>query len=349
MPFTRILVAIDGSPGGQKALATAIELASLTGAMLTALAVEGKLPAYAATIGEVDEVRRRKDEFFEQLARAAREQADAAGVDLEVDVRPGHAARVRVARYEGESDYSAEIERTFSKFEQGATKSYLVELPEGGGLDHVEARILERVARLYPDLFARLAAYRERHGGFLDGTIVVFDREVQFYVAYLEYVDRLRTAGLPFSYPRVSGRSKDVFARDAFDLALAGRLVPEGSPVVCNDFRVESPERILVVTGPNQGGKTTFARMFGQLHYLASLGVPVPARAASLFLPDRIFTHFEREEDLATLRGKLEDELVRIREIIRETTSDSVVVINESFGSTTLATHCSWAPRSSAG
>jgi hypothetical protein len=131
MPFTRILVAIDGSPGGQKALATAIELASLTGAMLTALAVEGKLPAYAATIGEVDEVRRRKDEFFEQLARAAREQADAAGVDLEVDVRPGHAARVRVARYEGESDYSAEIERTFSKFEQGATKSYLVELPEG--------------------------------------------------------------------------------------------------------------------------------------------------------------------------------------------------------------------------
>jgi nucleotide-binding universal stress UspA family protein len=98
VPFDRILVAIDGSQGGRHALAKAIELARLTGGLLTALAVEGPLPAYAATIGEVDEVRREKDSFFGAVAASAHEQAEAAGVELEVEVRPGHAAEL-ITRY----------------------------------------------------------------------------------------------------------------------------------------------------------------------------------------------------------------------------------------------------------
>ena len=94
MPFERILVAIDGSDSSNRAFAKAVELASLTGAELTALAVEGPLPAYAATIGEVDEVKREKDVFFGALAASARKQADRAGVDARVEVRAGHAAEL---------------------------------------------------------------------------------------------------------------------------------------------------------------------------------------------------------------------------------------------------------------
>ncbi len=94
MPFERILVAIDGSESSDRAFAKALELAELTRASLTALAIEGPLPAYAATIGEVEEVKREKDLFFNALAVNAREQGRQAGVDVEVEVRPGHAAEV---------------------------------------------------------------------------------------------------------------------------------------------------------------------------------------------------------------------------------------------------------------
>jgi nucleotide-binding universal stress UspA family protein len=104
MPFEKILVAIDGSECSDRALVKAIELADLTGADLTALAIEGPLPAYAATIGEVDEVKREKDLFFNALAAAARERAAQAGVTMHVDVQAGHAAEV-ISRIAGDGGY----------------------------------------------------------------------------------------------------------------------------------------------------------------------------------------------------------------------------------------------------
>jgi nucleotide-binding universal stress UspA family protein len=94
MPFDKILVAIDGSESSGHAFAMALELAFVTHAKLTALAVEGPLPAYAATIGEVDEVKREKDSFFRALAAEARARGERAGVEIDVDVRAGHPAEL---------------------------------------------------------------------------------------------------------------------------------------------------------------------------------------------------------------------------------------------------------------
>ena len=252
--------------------------------------------------------------------------------------RSGSAGRgSRSAAYAGEADYGAEVEETFARFRQGAVRSYLARLPDYAEMDHVEAKILDGVAHLHPEVFRARADFCVRHRDYLDATIGRFDREVQFYLAYLEMVERFRDAGLPFCYPHVSARSKEIAAEETFDIALANKLVPEGGTVVGNDFYLAGPERIFVVSGPNNGGKTTFARTFGQLHYLASLGLLVPGREARLFLPDRVFTHFEREEDIETLRGKFDDELVRVHEILERATPDSVIVMNESFNSTSLS------------
>ena len=244
--------------------------------------------------------------------------------------------RVEVSRYREEADYSAAVLQTFERFKQGAVKDYRIRYRTWPGMNHVAAQILDLVARLFPEEFAALDEYCQEHAGFVDEGIQCADQELQFYLAYMDYIRPLRAAGLRFCYPEVSADSKEVLAAGTFDLALAHKLVAERKPVVTNDFRLAGPERIFVVTGPNQGGKTTFARAFGQLHHLASVGCPVPGSAARLFLFDRLFTHFAREEDLAKMSGKLEDDLVRIGKILRAATPRSIVILNEIFASTTL-------------
>jgi nucleotide-binding universal stress UspA family protein len=100
MGFEKLLVAVDGSDASFRALEAGLELARLAEGSIVALAVEGPLPAYAATIGEVDEVKREKDAFFSRLADDVRARARDAGIAIDVDVRPGHAAELipRVAK-----------------------------------------------------------------------------------------------------------------------------------------------------------------------------------------------------------------------------------------------------------
>ncbi len=271
--------------------------------------------------------------FISLFQRTKKLAADLSAIHYNVLINGRH---VQVRHNKGEPDYGAEVEATFEKFKQGAVKGYTFSFADPPEMNHVEAAILDLVAKLYPETFAELENYVVAHKDFVNSAIGIFDREIQFYVAYLEHIAPFRKAGLDFCYPRVIRACKEVYDYHGFDLALAGKLIRENAVPVCNDFHLGGRERIIVVSGPNQGGKTTFARTFGQLHYLASLGCPVPGTRAQLFLFDKLLTHFEREEDISNLRGKLQDDLIRVHDILSRATPNSVVIMNEVFTSTTF-------------
>lgn len=271
---------------------------------------------------------------FGSLASDTRDRkASLAQVRYCVRIRGG---RVDVSRYEGQADYSAEVLKIFERFKQGAVKDYLITYRTWPGMDHIGAQIVELVAQLFREEFTALDAFCSHYSGFLHEQIQTFYKEIQFYLSYLGYIEPLRAVGLRFCYPEVTATSKAVFATDTFDLALASKLVSEGKAVVRNEFHLEGSERIFLVSGPNQGGKTTFARTFGQVHHLASVGCPVPGESAKLFLFDQLFTHFEEEEDVTTMTGKLESDLVRMRGILKAATPDTIIILNEIFTSTSL-------------
>ena len=89
MRLGEILVAVDGTPSGQHALEYALELASVHGAHLTAVVVEGRLPRYAALIGEVADARGTRRTYFTTIARLARHQAEEHDVRIDVERRFG--------------------------------------------------------------------------------------------------------------------------------------------------------------------------------------------------------------------------------------------------------------------
>ena len=247
-------------------------------------------------------------------------------------------ARVTVAPYDDEADLSVDIVRTFERFQRGPVeRSGSGRAGSASQLDPLEGRILDEVALVFPEQFAALDEFRRRHDRFIDPVVGRFDREVQFYLAWLDLVAPLREVGLGVELPDVSADSKSEVVYDTFDLALALRLVPDGRSVITNDLSLSGPERIVVITGPNNGGKTTTARTIGQLHHLAALGVPVAGRRAQLFLCDAIYTHFERREDPGALTGKLGEELTRFAADFSRATPRSLVIMNEMFSSTSAS------------
>jgi len=264
---------------------------------------------------------------LKEEARSIKEELDA--VEFHISIVGD---KVYVEKCKGKTDYSEELAKLFSKF-----GSSLVEVKEERKeleATHVESFILELVAKLFPEPFKDLKAFYQRNRDFVDKVLENFYVEIHFYISYIRSMKVLKGAGLPFCYPSMTN-DKGVYAKDSFDIELASRLVKEMGVVVTNSFEFSKDKRIIVVTGPNSGGKTTFAKMIAQAHYLASLGFPVPGKEARLYLFDSIFTHFERPEEGGSLVGRLESDLYRIKEILERATERSIIIINEMFSSTT--------------
>jgi hypothetical protein len=155
--------------------------------------------------------------------------------------------------------------------------------------------------------------------------------ELGFYVGCLNLHERLATRGVPVCFPvphpADTSRRRCTGLRDA-SLALT---VPRS--VVGNDLDADG-KRLFVITGANQGGKSSFLRAIGLAQTMLQCGLFVAAESFEAPLCTGLYTHYKREEDATMKSGKLDEELARLRGIADAIGPDSLLLFNESFAST---------------
>ena len=203
-------------------------------------------------------------------------------------------------------------------------------------LTELENSCLEILEKKQPKFFAEIKAASDQSEGYERPVLRRFEREIIFYLSFCTLQQDMESAGYIFSTPS-SLPEKRMEAKGLYDLALALNCMSSGEEIVSNDFDYEEGERFFVLTGPNQGGKTTFARSLGQLVYLSLMGLDVPAESANVPFFPALQTHFSVEESVETGRGKLKEELVRLAPMMADHQKGTFVIINELF--TTAASY----------
>lgn len=197
-------------------------------------------------------------------------------------------------------------------------------------LSYLETETIKIFRKKHPDFFQGAAAFYKQYQNYLQDVYLLLQKELAYYLGFMTFEKQMEGYGYVFCTPQTSDDGR-MEAAGLYDLALACANHIEGKEVVDNDFAYFEGEHFFVLTGPNQGGKTTFARSLGQLVYFYKMGLDVPALSAKVPYFTELLTHFSVEESVETGRGKLKEELSRLSPMMNKELSGAFVVINELF------------------
>ena len=155
--------------------------------------------------------------------------------------------------------------------------------------------------------------------------------ELAFYLGCLNLRERLDAKGEPACFPTpLPAGQLTLAAEGIYDVCLTLHLPDR---VVGNDVDADG-KSLVMITGANQGGKSTLLRSLGLAHLMMQSGMFVGAQSFRASVCAGVFTHYKREEDATMRSGKLDEELARMSEIAGHITPGSILLCNESFAST---------------
>ena len=163
--------------------------------------------------------------------------------------------------------------------------------------------------------------------------------EILFFTRWAELIEKIRATGMPVCKPDIlPAEQRDCSFKDLYNLKLAIKKVNgEDIDIITNDIDFNDEHRIYILTGPNRGGKTIFTQAWGLAMLMAQWGIYIPAGEAAISPCDNIYTHFPADENETVDLGRLGEESQRLSTIFGAATCYSLLLLNESLATTSVA------------
>lgn len=163
--------------------------------------------------------------------------------------------------------------------------------------------------------------------------------EILFFTRWAELIEKIKATGMPVCKPDIlPAEQRDCYFKDLYNLKLAIKKVyGEEIDIITNDIEFNDEHRIYILTGPNRGGKTIFTQAWGLAMLMAQWGIYIPSSEAAISPCDNIYTHFPADENETVDLGRLGEESQRLSTIFNTATRYSLMLLNESLATTSVA------------
>ena len=213
-------------------------------------------------------------------------------------------------------------------------------VPEGDGVESTTFYLDKLVSKMLDTLVKKL---RDTLSKYINVAVINISKlipEFVYYIRFAEFIEGNLKKNMPFCEPKIIS-SEDLEkgitmkARGLYNLKLAISS-NHSEEIVYNDLDFDTDHTVYILTGANRGGKTTITQAVGLLFVLAQGGIYVPATSFEYKPVDSIFTHFPADEDKTMDLGRLGEECVRFKELYTEATSESLMLLNETFSTTSF-------------
>lgn len=209
-------------------------------------------------------------------------------------------------------------------------------IAQGDGLANTPAQFDSILNKMLDVMAKNLRRTLDKYADMALGEVADVIPEFVYYIRFAEFMSKLEAKGFKLTRAVAVPKSDVTMkARGFYNFKLAVNL-SDPKELVVNDLDFDPDHTIYILTGANRGGKTTATQGIGLLFALAQGGVYVPADSFEFAPVDCIFTHFPADEDKTMDLGRLGEECIRFKEIFNETTEDSLVLMNETFSTTSF-------------